>query len=69
MTNDRNNKDAQLEGPDDEKQRMRLRPSGGYRTLCSFQTATVIYDATGDGIRYLMLDFAHCQPISPQLPK
>lgn len=24
----------------------RLRPSGGYRTLCSFQTATLIYDAT-----------------------
>jgi len=24
----------------------RLRPSGGYRTLCSFQTATIIYDAT-----------------------
>ena len=24
----------------------RLRPSGGYRTLRSFQTATVIYDAT-----------------------
>ena len=24
----------------------RLRPSGGYRTLRSFRTATVIYDAT-----------------------
>lgn len=24
----------------------RLRPSGGYRQLCSFQTATLIYDAT-----------------------
>lgn len=24
----------------------RLRPSGGYRSSCSFQTATVIYDAT-----------------------
>ncbi len=26
--------------------RKRLRPSGGYRTLASFQTATLIYDAT-----------------------
>ncbi|HEX3627329.1 MAG TPA: four helix bundle suffix domain-containing protein [Verrucomicrobiae bacterium] len=25
---------------------MKLRPSGGYRTTCSFQTATLIYDAT-----------------------
>jgi restriction system protein len=24
----------------------RLRPSGGYRSTCSFQTATIIYDAT-----------------------
>src|SRR5512133_1189249 len=24
----------------------KLRPSGGYRTTCSFQTATLIYDAT-----------------------
>src|SRR5579862_1193551 len=24
----------------------KLRPSGGYRTTCSFQTATIIYDAT-----------------------
>ncbi len=24
----------------------RLRPSGGYRDTCSFQTATIIYDAT-----------------------
>lgn len=24
----------------------RLRPSGGYRGICSFQTATIIYDAT-----------------------
>lgn len=24
----------------------RLQPSGGYRKLCSFQTATLIYDAT-----------------------
>ncbi|MDA8098223.1 MAG: four helix bundle suffix domain-containing protein [Nitrospiraceae bacterium] len=46
MTNDRNSKDAQLTGQDCQKQRMRLRPSGGYRTLRSFQTATVIYDAT-----------------------
>jgi four helix bundle protein len=28
------------------KERRRLRPSGGYRDLRSFQTATVIYDAT-----------------------
>lgn len=28
----------------------RLRPSGGYRSLRSFQTATVIYDATVPGI-------------------
>ena len=26
--------------------RKRLRPSGGYRNTCSFQTATIIYDAT-----------------------
>jgi four helix bundle suffix protein len=26
--------------------RKRLRPSGGYRDTCSFQTATIIYDAT-----------------------
>jgi hypothetical protein len=26
--------------------RSRLRPSGGYRSLRSFQTATIIYDAT-----------------------
>jgi len=24
----------------------KFRPSGGYRTTCSFQTATIIYDAT-----------------------
>jgi len=24
----------------------KLRPSGGYRNSCSFQTATIIYDAT-----------------------
>ena len=24
----------------------KLRPSGGYRDSCSFQTATIIYDAT-----------------------
>src|SRR5712691_7290134 len=24
----------------------KMRPSGGYRTTCSFQTATIIYDAT-----------------------
>src|SRR5580765_820952 len=24
----------------------KLRPSGGYRATCSFQTATVVYDAT-----------------------
>ncbi len=24
----------------------KLRPSGGYRTTCSFQTATIVYDAT-----------------------
>ena len=24
----------------------KLRPSGGYRSSCSFQTATIIYDAT-----------------------
>ena len=24
----------------------KLRPSGGYRTTASFQTATIIYDAT-----------------------
>ncbi len=29
-----------------ERQRGRIRPSGGYRTLRSFQAATLIYDAT-----------------------
>jgi four helix bundle suffix protein len=29
-----------------DRSRKRLRPSGGYRTTCSFQTATLIYDAT-----------------------
>jgi hypothetical protein len=24
----------------------KFRPSGGYRTTCSFQTATIVYDAT-----------------------
>src|SRR5438270_13330134 len=24
----------------------KMRPSGGYRTACSFQTATIVYDAT-----------------------
>lgn len=24
----------------------RLRASGGYRKMCSFQTATIVYDAT-----------------------
>ncbi|MEK6699429.1 MAG: four helix bundle suffix domain-containing protein [Nitrospirota bacterium] len=31
---------------DDGERRKRLRPSGGYRKLRSFQTTTVIYDAT-----------------------
>src|SRR5256885_16240495 len=30
----------------DETRRRRLRPSGGYRKLRSYQVATVIYDAT-----------------------
>src|SRR5256885_1217697 len=30
----------------DETRRRRLRPSGGYRTLRSYQVATVIYDGT-----------------------
>jgi hypothetical protein len=29
-----------------EQEHKRLRPSGGYRKLRSFQTATIIYDAT-----------------------
>jgi restriction system protein len=29
-----------------DPQRGKLRPSGGYRTTCSFQTATLVYDAT-----------------------
>lgn len=29
-----------------EKSRRKLRPSGGYRQTASFQTATLIYDAT-----------------------
>ncbi|MBI4626419.1 MAG: four helix bundle protein [Verrucomicrobia bacterium] len=32
--------------PDGSGNRKRLRPSGGYRTLRSFQVATIIYDAT-----------------------
>lgn len=32
--------------PSARSSRKRLRPSGGYRTLGSFQTATLIYDAT-----------------------
>ncbi|MBU0676962.1 MAG: four helix bundle suffix domain-containing protein [Verrucomicrobia bacterium] len=28
------------------KEFKRIRPSGGYRSMCSFQTATLIYDAT-----------------------
>jgi four helix bundle suffix protein len=31
---------------DQPARRKRLRPSGGYRTTASFQTATIIYDAT-----------------------
>ena len=32
----------------DRSDRSRIRPSGGYRDLRSFQTATIIYDATVD---------------------
>ncbi len=34
------------DGRKGDQQRMRLRPSGGYRKLHSFQTTTIIYDAT-----------------------
>jgi four helix bundle suffix protein len=34
------------DGSGEEKRKMRIRPSGGYRKLRSFQTTTVIYDAT-----------------------
>ena len=33
-------------GPETERHHRRLRPSGGYRKLRSFQTATIIYDGT-----------------------
>lgn len=44
-------KDRQLDPTDpsdrtDDRPRHRLRPSGGYRGTASFQTATLIYDAT-----------------------
>src|SRR5437764_8206376 len=34
------------DGADGGRRRRRLRPSGGYRKLRSYQVATVIYDAT-----------------------
>jgi four helix bundle protein len=33
-------------GSETRPRRKRLRPAGGYRTTASFQTATLIYDAT-----------------------
>jgi len=37
---------SRSDGSDEMKRKMRIRPSGGYRKLRSFQTTTVIYDAT-----------------------
>jgi four helix bundle suffix protein len=43
---DRSDQSARSDPPPPSRARQRLRPSGGYRTTCSFQTATLIYDAT-----------------------
>jgi four helix bundle suffix protein len=42
MTSDRSGQSEESGG----SRRKRLRPAGGYRTTASFQTATIIYDAT-----------------------
>jgi four helix bundle suffix protein len=39
-------KSAELPSVEPSATRRRLRPSGGYRDLCSFQVVTVIYDGT-----------------------
>lgn len=39
-------KPEQSDKSDRSPRPQRLRPSGGYRNTCSFQTATIIYDAT-----------------------
>ena len=46
MTDDTYDSAGRSDGADDEKRRTRIRPSGGYRKLRSFQTTTVIYDGT-----------------------
>ncbi len=43
---DRSDGSARSAEPGRATPRKRLRQSGGYRTTCSFQTATIIYDAT-----------------------
>lgn len=43
---DESNRTDRSEGSNGTANRQRLRPSGGYRQLLSFQVATVIYDAT-----------------------
>jgi four helix bundle suffix protein len=46
MTEEKPDGADRSDGSDEGKRRKRLRPSGGYRKLRSFQTTTVIYDAT-----------------------
>jgi hypothetical protein len=40
------NNEASAGSDKSDKSRKRLRPSGGYRSTCSFQTSTLIYYAT-----------------------
>ncbi len=46
MTEDNKDGSGRSDGSGELKRKMRIRPSGGYRKLRSFQTTTVIYDAT-----------------------
>ena len=43
---DRTDQSDQTDPPENTAKKMRLRPSGGYRKLRSFQTTSVIYDGT-----------------------
>ena len=46
MTNRESDRSAKSDGSERSERHRRLRPSGGYRELRSFQVTTVIYDAT-----------------------
>jgi four helix bundle suffix protein len=46
MTEEKKDGSGRSDGSGELKRKMRIRPSGGYRKLRSFQTTTVIYDAT-----------------------